>query len=384
MSRKYCSIGMGDWVEVGNTGAPDGTPVVNGDVYPCCPGWLLDKDGNDGYVFGNLFKESWEEVWNGKKAKSFRESILSGDFTYCNDGVCPHLQNVHSNPNVGSEDSAPAVRKIEDIELLYKERGEHHRNIIENNLVTMKHAPMVVKLDYDKSCNLSCPSCRVDLQTANREELVLAQKIQNYLIESVIKRGAKKLYVTGTGDPFGSKTLRSFLLDFKKENFTSVEGIRLHTNGILWTKELWSKMEGLHGVVNDAEVSIDAGTKETYEKIRRGGDWDILMENLLYIPTQVNWFGLSMVVQKTNYQEIPHLIKLRQRLIESTGNKNIYLYFSKITDWKTYSKETYEELAVWKSNHIEHKKFLKILNENINKNDWQDRFIGTNMTELLI
>ena len=145
------------------------------------------------------------------------------------------------------------------------------------------------------------------------------------------------------------------------------------SNGILFNHE--SPRRGTNFVTNKVV--------KTAVEIARGMKEELKLGNLLFIPTQVNWFGLSMVVQKTNYQEIPHLIKLRQKLIDSTGNKNIYLYFSKITDWKTYSKETYEELAVWKSNHTEHKKFLKILNENINKNDWQDRFIGTNMTELL-
>ena len=297
--KLYCSIAMGGWAEIGHTGEPESSPNVNGDVYPCCPGWLKDDTNPAGYDFGNLYTDKWEDIWNGEKAQEFRKSILDGSFKYCNENLCPHLQNVHSKPNVGSIEGAPAVRKMKDIELLYKEKGEYHRDIIENQLTKLKLAPDVMKMDYDRSCNLSCPSCRIELITPRGKEFELIEKIQNSVIK-VIQEGTRKLYITGTGDPFGSATLRKFLLNFKKKDFPSVKTIRLHTNGVKWTKEIWNKMSDLHGLVTDAEVSIDAATKNTYGKVRRGGDWDQLMKNLKFIPKEVPWFGMSMVVQDTN------------------------------------------------------------------------------------
>jgi MoaA/NifB/PqqE/SkfB family radical SAM enzyme len=380
--KLYCSIAMGGWAEIGHTGEPESSPNVNGDVYPCCPGWLKDDTNPAGYDFGNLYTDKWEDIWNGKKAQEFRKSILDGTFKYCNENLCPHLQNVHSKPNVGSIEGAPAVRKMKDIELLYKERGEYHRNVIENQLIKLKLAPDVMKMDYDRSCNLSCPSCRIELITPRGKEFELIEKIQNSVIK-VIQEGTRKLYITGTGDPFGSATLRKFLLNFKKKDFPSVKTIRLHTNGVKWTKEIWNKMSDLHGLVTDAEVSIDAATKNTYGKVRRGGDWDQLMENLKFIPKEVPWFGMSMVVQDTNYKEIPKLIKLRDKLVKESGNKSIYVYFSKITNWGTFTDKEYEKKAVWKESHSNYSDLVRILNENVKKSYWQDRFMGTNMTDLL-
>ena len=132
--KLYCSIAMGGWAEIGHTGEPSKSPNVNGDVYPCCPGWLKDDTNPAGYKFGNLYTDKWEDVWNSEKAQEFRKSILDGSFKYCNENLCPNLQNVHSKPNVGSVEGAPAVRKMKDIELLYEERGEQHRDIIEKQL----------------------------------------------------------------------------------------------------------------------------------------------------------------------------------------------------------------------------------------------------------
>jgi hypothetical protein len=39
---------------------------------------------------------------------------------------------------------------------------------------------------------------------------------------------------------------------------------------------------------------------------------------------------------------------------------------------------------VWKSEHPEHEDFVKILRENVKKEYWQDRFMGTNMVDLLV
>ena len=42
----------------------------NGDVVPCC------RDTNGEYVFGNIFKNDFDKVWNGKEALNFRKRIL--------------------------------------------------------------------------------------------------------------------------------------------------------------------------------------------------------------------------------------------------------------------------------------------------------------------
>ena len=45
-------------------------------------------------------------------------------------------------------------------------------------------------------------------------------------------------------------------------------------------------------------MSIDAATKETYDKIRVGGDWDLLMKNIemlsrLRVEGKINILGLT-------------------------------------------------------------------------------------------
>jgi len=49
-------------------------PVItwDGKVVPCC----FDKDAE--YVMGDLYQETFAEIWNGPKYKIFRKSIMTG------------------------------------------------------------------------------------------------------------------------------------------------------------------------------------------------------------------------------------------------------------------------------------------------------------------
>ncbi len=49
---------------------------VNGEVLPCC----FDK--NSAYSFGNVYKNSFFEIWHNKKASGFRKSILQNRKQY--------------------------------------------------------------------------------------------------------------------------------------------------------------------------------------------------------------------------------------------------------------------------------------------------------------
>ena len=60
--------------------------------------------------------------------------------------------------------------------------------------------------------------------------------------------------------------------------------IHIHTNGILWTEQLWERMKSVHPFVKSCEISIDAATQDTYEnKTRIGGKWETLLKQLDFI-----------------------------------------------------------------------------------------------------
>jgi MoaA/NifB/PqqE/SkfB family radical SAM enzyme len=86
--------------------------------------------------------------------------------------------------------------------------------------------------------------------------------------------------VTGSGDPFYSKIYRDYLLNFDITKYPKLEQLQIITNGNLLDEPLWKKMKATP-YIKTIEISIDAATKETYEKKTRwNGQWDRLIENL--------------------------------------------------------------------------------------------------------
>jgi radical SAM protein with 4Fe4S-binding SPASM domain len=47
--------------------------IPNGNVYPCCRGW------DDHLLMGNVFQQSFEEIWNGPAYQKLREEFATGD-----------------------------------------------------------------------------------------------------------------------------------------------------------------------------------------------------------------------------------------------------------------------------------------------------------------
>jgi len=189
------------------------------------------------------------------------------------------------------------------------------------------------------------------------------EKIHKIVTEEIIK-DAYRLYITGTGDPFASPFFRSFLQEFDSKKYPKVKTVHLHTNGNLWTPSMWNSMKNVHPYVGSVEISIDASNKETYDIVRRNGDWDMLMENLDYINTldTIDVITLSFVVQNINYKEIFEFEKLKDRL---NNIPQVRTHYHKILDWGHMND--FDERAVWKPEHRNHKDFRKLWDEFIIK-----------------
>ena len=140
----------------------------------------------------------------------------------------------------------------------------------------------------------------------------------------------------------------------------------LQTNGVLWDEQRWAKLKNIHTLKICAIISLDAGIKEHYDKVRVGGDWNRLMKNLSFIQSlDLPWVRLDMCVQKNNYQSIPKFIEIAKRY-------NFDSYTSRIFNWGTFNEKTFDEHNIFDPKHSEHKQLLKIINKDCkyDKHDW--------------
>jgi MoaA/NifB/PqqE/SkfB family radical SAM enzyme len=277
-----------------------------GSCYLCeCTAWLPQS-------VGNLHKKSLYEIFNSRIAKTLRNSIIDHSYRYCNSNQCQWIQkNIVEN----YENNIPKISKI--------------------------------RLAIDDSCNLACLSCRqskIFLKKGNmlKMRLFLADRINEYLknVNNV------NIHIGSDGDPFVSLVYRHFMRGVPdNESFS----FNIQTNGLL-IKKMFGRLSNIFNRLKELNISIDGATKKTYELLRKGGNFDLLLENLQFIKQYHKNFQINfhMVVQKLNWHEMSEMINLAEKFNVDK------VWFNKIQNWNTYKNFT---------EHLPPEKNAKFLNE---------------------
>jgi sulfatase maturation enzyme AslB (radical SAM superfamily) len=362
LSTKYCK-NLFTRFEVGSSGG----------VKMCCATWLP-------YTIGNLFDHEVEEIWNSIGAQRLRNQIVTGKWNYCQHKICPHI--VGDNlPEKEWVTTTPVNEPLVEngVPRRYFKSGhpvfDWEIDALNNKSLTPYPHPIDILFGTDESCNLYCPSCRASkIQHSEGPEYEKRKYLTEKLMAAVLRIDPKQpveIWITGSGDPFGSKIYRELLQSLDGSNHPNLI-INLQTNGVMLTPKMYDSMHKIHNNLGCLAVSLDAGTKETYEnKTRLGGHWDILMKNCDYLNSKARppkeshgelELSFSFVVQTDNYKEMPEYVRLiKTRFPNTTAG----IAFSLILDWSVLTAPIYEEKCVWKVTHPEHQNFLKVLQDPI-------------------
>jgi len=292
---------------------------MGGLVSTCCPNYLKHD-----YFIGNAYTGTFNEIWNSDIAKRLRYSVLCGNFEYCNETYCNALRNplkfkimIPRDENI-SEFTNINAKKWEDCSL--------------------KTTPTHIHLACDVSCNLHCSSCRNHVMVNTDEENdKTALMLENFVRPAL--RNCTKLSSLGSGEFFISKPLLQFYQTLSKQEFPLLK-LDIMTNGTLFTPRAMGKLFNLKGMVDRIQVSIDAADKETYEKLRRGGKWEVLCSNMEFISRlkvsgEIERLFMSFVVQKENFRQMQEYVTLAKK-----WNANV-VTFRRLNNKRTYSSDDY-------------------------------------------
>lgn len=271
-----------------------------GRIFICrCDGWLPFPVGHV------LDFSSIDDIFNSVEAKKIQQSIITKTYEFCATDVC-------------------GLYTQEDVD-----------DCIDLNLTV------------DTSCNLSCPSCRERLIFINDPTLLEEKMSWIIKISEWVNQTDRKINVRyGGGDPLASLLYKkTFELFSKNANVT----FTLMTNGLL----IKNNIQYIEDIFDRTrlEISIDAATKATYEKVRRGGKWEQLLENLEYLKSKGKVNTGIFVIQVDNFKEIPAFIDFCRQYFMAP-------VFSLIQDWGTW--HNFEEHCVHTPNSPYYEEFLKI------------------------
>jgi len=284
-----------------------------GSCYACeCQSWLPQS-------IGNLQIQTLSEILQSSMAKHLQSSIADHTYRYCNNNQCAWLLDKKN----------PAPWKIQTPESKIK----------------------YLRLAIDDSCNLRCPSCRKALVfhkegPAYNLGIKLADRINEWLFEY---KSPLQVHIGSDGDPFASHVYRHFM-----EQTPERDNIKysILTNALMF-KEFHKRVPYVINNMQELGVSIDGASKETYEKLRMGGKWDKINENLECISQLKKKHDfrliLHFVVQKENYHELQDIIELGKYY----GADRVWL--NRITDWQTFTDFNWHDVVA--PTHPEHEQF---------------------------
>jgi len=304
--------------------------LVSGEVWQCCNGGWVEEQQRwvNAWITtgpsGNVLENKWQEIWNGETAKKLRQSMHDGDMQYCDANECNFLyrwntenitEDVYDNGYFPIYDEK-TIHKLYNAKEINPTGGEKYKQIIKDKMVELPWGPETVIFSHDRSCNLKCPSCRTDYIQTKGKDLDKALAIQEVILREAMN-DAHELYITGSGDGFGGEFWRNLLKSITMEKYPNVKNLHLHTNGVGWTRKIWSMLSNLHSIPRiTTEISIDAATEDTYHQIRIGGIWKTLQENLHFIFTEIHnleFVRLTFVVQNNNYMgEVDRVKSMRE------------------------------------------------------------------------
>jgi radical SAM protein with 4Fe4S-binding SPASM domain len=295
----------------------------NGDVYPCCAEFI------NFYKFGNIFQNSYDEIWNGEKACAFRKSCWSQKYEYCNRNICWQAY-------------------------------DDKKNIIKNydaESGKCRTYPKQVDFSFDSSCNVRCITCRDKHYMMPQEENERLEKLIPVLLPLV--KDAELVQTNGSGEVFVSKALKHLCSEISKK-YPDIK-FHVHSNGILFNEKNCVAYFGGADRLYGANISIHAAAENTYKKIVRDGNFELVMRNIKWLSAlkkegKLSYLGLIFVVSSLNFHEMKQFLELAINLNATADFRHLRLWGS------DYCKE-YKQHACFLPEHPNYRDVAAILKD---------------------
>lgn len=183
-----------------------------------------------------------------------------------------------------------------------------HRVILFLARRMMPKSPKILYIEPINSCNLKCVMCPYPLMTRKKETMGMGLFCN--IVDQAVKVGIKEIQISHYGEPILDNMLPQRIRYAKSIGLKVV----FFTNGTLLTHE---KASDILDVGPDRVFfSIDGATKETYEKIRVGANFEKTTANIKDFARERNnrklkkpIISLNVVLQKDNANEVAQLLK---------------------------------------------------------------------------
>ena len=246
-------------------------------VNPCCL--------NRNHIYGEIPKNSINEIWNGNKIHELRQLLNNSDL--------PESCSLCINRILCGNFDAVKARHYDEVSL-------------------KKKYPSMLEFELSNNCNLQCIMCSPEFSSSIKNEKGNNNFNYDFYDDSFVEQLEKYIpHLEKTeflgGEPFYIPIYFKIWNKIIKLNPKCV--ILIQTNGTILNdkiKQLLSK--GNFRI----SVSIDSFRKETYELIRRNSKFETVINNISYFSAHAKKnkypLGISVCPIQQNWHELPEII----------------------------------------------------------------------------
>jgi MoaA/NifB/PqqE/SkfB family radical SAM enzyme len=208
--------------------------------------------------------------------------------------------NKEINENINVKNSSDLIREIpctdKDLgyHFLYKEWIEYRKKW-ENNPANFIVEKLPIQLDVwaVDACNLKCPMCPRTLGNASNK--IMKPKLLDKIFEEIEEHKLYALNLGGLGEP---TMLPKFTEYIKRAKNLGVVDVNAHTNGTLLKPNFVDRL--LDSGIDRLIVSLDAVTKERFEVIRVGANYERVYKQVNDLIAKRDKLGLDKPHIKLN------------------------------------------------------------------------------------
>jgi len=217
--------------------------------------------------------------------------------------------------------------------------------------------PNEIELILGLFCNMRCIHC--SQQKYRYENKMFLLDVSDRLREELTNflSYAEQVIIIG-GEPTISPIYYDMLDITRKAQGAK---IKISTNGQLIRQQIIPNLD----IIRWVDISVDAASEETYNKIRKGGDWNLLLKGINELSKYDNVrITINNVISSLNYHEMPDMIEFAHKYnanvffdcVRNYGNEKLDRLFSnyfsnkekkqELIDYIIKTKEKAEELDV--------------------------------------
>ena len=178
-------------------------------------------------------------------------------------------------------------------------------------------------LEINNSCNINCVMC--DTKSSTRQKKLMDLDLCEKSVKQMKEGGVTSVLLHTIGDPLANAKLKDYLKILRKYNLQA----GISTNALMLDKHVETLKE-YFDICSNIRFSIDGVHKETYEKIRFGGKFEKLIENLNLAQEKLRTIGfefmIDLVITKDNFNELGDFVVFYKKYINNPY-KNMHFTF---------------------------------------------------------